>query len=51
MRAHGIKLPPPDTTGNGPIFDTRRIDTGSAAFRAAARACREKLRFARAPAG
>ncbi|HEV3046321.1 MAG TPA: hypothetical protein VGY13_03075 [Solirubrobacteraceae bacterium] len=43
MRADGEKLPEPNTTGKGPIFDTKGLDTTSAAFRNAERKCRTDL--------
>jgi hypothetical protein len=46
MRAHGIKLPAPNPHGTGPIFETKGINTRSAAFRAATAACRSTLRSA-----
>ncbi|HEY5285672.1 MAG TPA: hypothetical protein VIJ50_01035, partial [Solirubrobacteraceae bacterium] len=35
LRANGIKLPAPNTSGNGPIFDTKGIDTASSQFKSA----------------
>jgi hypothetical protein len=43
MRENGVNVPPPNTSGNGPIFDTRGIDTASAEFRAARAKCRVDL--------
>lgn len=51
MRAEGIKVGTPNTSGNGPILDTQGLDRNSAKFRAASRHCASKLQFAfrRAP--
>jgi hypothetical protein len=43
LRQNGIKVPPPNTSGNGPIFDTKGIDTSSAQFRSASTKCRSAL--------
>lgn len=43
MRRHGVNLPPPNTTGNGPLFNLAGINTGSPAFQAAAATCRKLL--------
>jgi glyceraldehyde-3-phosphate dehydrogenase/erythrose-4-phosphate dehydrogenase len=53
MRAHGIKVPTPNVSGTGPVFDPKGIDTSSAQFRAAAKACRSTLAsaFPGAPGG
>jgi hypothetical protein len=50
MRENGVNLPTPNTSGSGPIFDTKGLDTSSAQFRAAEAKCRRVLAFAR-PAG
>jgi hypothetical protein len=44
MRSHGINLPAPNTSGNGPVFNTGSINTNSAQFKAAESACRTELR-------
>jgi hypothetical protein len=44
MRKNGVKLPAPNTSGNGPIFNTKGIDTNSAAFKAADAKCEKELR-------
>ncbi|HUA74409.1 MAG TPA: hypothetical protein VL988_06600 [Solirubrobacteraceae bacterium] len=44
MRKNGVKLPSPNTSGNGPIFNTKGIDTNSAAFKAADAKCQKELR-------
>ncbi|HTA97505.1 MAG TPA: hypothetical protein VK730_07665 [Solirubrobacteraceae bacterium] len=52
LRENGIKLPAPNTSGNGPIFDTKGIDTDSSQFKAASAKCRSALTSAfRRPAG
>jgi hypothetical protein len=43
MSENGVKIPAPNTSGNGPIFDTKGIDTASAKFKAAERQCRNEL--------
>lgn len=45
MSEHGVKLPAPNTSGKGPVFNTSGINTKSKAFRAADEACRSKIRF------
>jgi hypothetical protein len=47
MRQNGVNLPAPNTSGKGPIFNTKGIDTTSAKFKAAASKCESDLR----PAG
>jgi hypothetical protein len=51
MRTNGVKLPAPNASGKGPIFDTKGIDTTSAAFKAADAKCMKELRPAGAEAG
>lgn len=43
MREHGVNLPEANTSGNGPIFNTKGIDTASATFKAAEAKCRSDL--------
>jgi hypothetical protein len=43
LRQNGVNLPAPDTSGNGPIFDTKGINTSSPQFRAASMKCRGAL--------
>ena len=43
MRKNGVKLPAPNTSGKGPIFDTKGIDTNSAKFNAADVKCMREL--------
>jgi hypothetical protein len=39
MRAHGVKLPPPNGSGKGPLFDTTGIDTKATAYKSAQARC------------
>ncbi len=43
LRENGIKLPAPNTSGNGPIFDTKGINTASSQFKSASAKCRSAL--------
>lgn len=43
MKADGVNLPAPNTTGKGPIFNTKGIDTTSAKFKAAESKCMHEL--------
>ena len=45
MDEHGVKLPAPNTSGKGPVFDTSGIDTKGSTFVKAEAACRGKLHF------
>jgi hypothetical protein len=52
LRQNGINLPAPNTSGNGPIFDTKGINTASPQFKSASAKCRSTLVGAfRRPAG
>jgi hypothetical protein len=44
MRKNGVKLPQPNTSGKGPIFNTKGIDTTSSSFKAADAKCVSELR-------
>jgi hypothetical protein len=46
MRKNGVNVPEPNTSGNGPIFDTKGIDTASAQFKSAEAKCAVELRGA-----
>lgn len=46
MRENGVNLPAPNTSGAGPIFNIRGIDTRSPQFTAAMTKCRSDLRAA-----
>jgi hypothetical protein len=43
MRENGVNVPAPNTSGSGPIFDTKGIDTSSSQFRTAETKCRTDL--------
>jgi hypothetical protein len=43
MRQNGVDVPAPNTSGNGPVFDTKGIDTSSSQFRAAEAKCQSDL--------
>jgi hypothetical protein len=43
MRENGVNVPAPNTSGSGPVFDTKGIDTTSAQFKAAEAKCRSDL--------
>jgi hypothetical protein len=49
MRKGGIDVPTPNTSGKGPIFDTKGLDVNSAKFRAAQQKCASLLRIPAAP--
>jgi hypothetical protein len=43
LRQNGIDIPAPNTSGKGPIFSTKGIDTASPKFKAATMNCRATL--------
>jgi hypothetical protein len=43
LRQNGVNIPEPNTSGKGPIFDTKGIDTASPQFRQAETKCRVDL--------
>jgi hypothetical protein len=43
LRQSGINVPAPNTSGNGPIFNTKGINTRSSQFRTASAKCRGVL--------
>jgi hypothetical protein len=43
LRQNGVNLPAPNTSGKGPIFSTKGIDTTSPQFKAATAKCRSVL--------
>jgi hypothetical protein len=47
MAQNGVTLPTPNTTGKGPVFDTGKVNTKTAQFKAADQRCASLLRFAR----
>jgi hypothetical protein len=44
MRENGVDVPEPNTSGNGPVFSTKGLETNSIKFRTAERKCRRALR-------
>lgn len=44
MREKGVNIPAPNTSGSGPIFNTKGINTASAQFKAAETKCSSVLR-------
>ena len=51
MRENGVDLPAANTSGKGPVFDTKGINTSSAAFKSAESKCRSDLGAAAAGGG
>jgi hypothetical protein len=53
MRANGVNVPAPNTSGSGPVFNTKGVDTNSPAFQAADSKCRSDLQgaFRASPGG
>jgi hypothetical protein len=52
MRENGVDVPEPNTSGNGPVFNTKGLETNSVKFRTAEAKCRAVLRASfRPPAG
>lgn len=51
MNRNGVKLPTPDTSGKGPVFDTKNVNTANAQFRSAQAKCRGLLAAAGLPGG
>ncbi len=49
LRQNGINIGEPNTSGKGPIFDTKGINTGSTQFKAAEAKCRSTLLYALRP--
>jgi len=45
MSEDGVKLPAPNTTGNGPVFNTKGLNANTPKFIAARRKCSPLLRF------
>lgn len=43
MRENGINLPTPNSSGKGPVFNTKGINTNSSAFQSAQRKCQVDL--------
>lgn len=44
VRKHGFALPDPNFSGNGPIFDAKKVDQQDATFKKASKACQTELR-------
>jgi hypothetical protein len=51
MREHGVKLPTANTSGKGPVFNTKGLNTSSATFKAAESKCSSDLGAAGAGGG
>jgi hypothetical protein len=43
LNQNGVKVPAPNTSGTGPVFDTKGIDTSSAQFKTAEAKCQSDL--------
>jgi hypothetical protein len=43
LNQNGVKVPAPNTSGNGPVFNTKGINTSSAQFKAAEAKCQSDL--------
>ena len=43
VRENGVNLPAPNTSGNGPVFNTKGLNTSSAAFKSAQQKCKADL--------
>ncbi len=48
MRENGVNLPAPNTSGNGPVFNTKQVNTTSSTFKSATAKCQSDLRGAAA---
>ena len=44
MRENGVNLPAANTSGNGPVFNTKGIDTSSSTFKNAQKTCQSQLK-------
>ena len=51
MRENGVNLPAPNSSGNGPVFNTKGLDTSSTQFKRAQSKCQPILTAARGQAG
>ena len=47
MSSNGIKLPTPNTSGKGPVFDTTKVNVNTTQFKTAESKCSSLLHFAR----
>lgn len=43
MRSNGVNVPEPNTSGKGPVFNTKGLDTSSSKFKTAESKCRSEL--------
>jgi hypothetical protein len=43
MRENGVEIPKPNTSGTGPIFNSKNLNTSSAKFKAADAKCQVDL--------
>jgi hypothetical protein len=43
LRQNGVNVPAPNTSGKGPVFDTKGIDTSSSQFKTAEAKCQSDL--------
>jgi hypothetical protein len=48
---HGFKLPAPNLTGKGPVFNSSQVSQSDPKFVAASKACASLLQFAPAASG
>lgn len=46
LRENGVNVPAPNTSGKGPVFNTKGIDTSSEAFKTAQKKCQSDLKGA-----
>ncbi|HEV7584517.1 MAG TPA: hypothetical protein VGO14_01935 [Solirubrobacteraceae bacterium] len=51
MRENGVNLPVPNTSGNGPVFNTKGLNMASAQFKSAQAKCQPILTAARGQGG
>jgi hypothetical protein len=51
MRENGVNLPAPNTSGNGPVFNTKGLNTKSATFTTASKKCSSLLQLGGRPGG
>jgi hypothetical protein len=49
MHENGVNLPAPNTSGNGPVFNTKGLNTSSTQFKSAQAKCQPILNAARGP--
>jgi hypothetical protein len=51
MRENGVNLPTPNISGNGPVFNTKDVNTTSSTFKSATAKCQSDLRGAAGGSG